>query len=320
MKFYYAPMEGVVGHIYRRAHNAHFNHNHIDKYFTPFIAADQTDVFKTKVLNDILPENNKGLTLIPQILTNNANDFTHTSKKLEQFGYTEINLNLGCPSGTVVSKKKGSGFLAFPEELDRFLEEIFAKRVTEISIKTRLGRDHPEAFYELIEIFNKYPMKELIIHPRIQKDMYKNKPNLEVFKDAMALSKNPICYNGDIFTVEDYQTFTSAFPDVETIMLGRGLLANAGLVDLIEDGMKMDKKTLRAFHDQIYQEYQSVLFGERNVLFKMKEIWFYLIQAFSNSDKYAKKIKKAEKLIDYDIIIASLFNEQEILDSFGHSR
>lgn len=313
MNFYFAPMEGLTGYIYRNAHNAFFNN--IDKYFSPFIVANQSNSFKTKELNDILPENNQGLVLIPQLLTNNAKDFIHTSKKIKQLGYNEINLNLGCPSGTVVSKNRGSGFLSKTKELDAFLEEIFSQAATKISVKTRIGKDQPEEFYNLIEIFNKYPIEELIIHPRIQKDFYKNKPNLNIFKDALTLSKNPVCYNGDIFTVKDYKKFSTNFCSVKTIMIGRGLLANPGLISAIENNTNLEKELLKNFHDKIYEDYKRVLFGDRNVLFKMKELWFYMIRMFSNNAKYAKKIRKSERLHDYNAVVLSLFREQDILEN-----
>ena len=304
-------MEGVTGYIYRNAHNAFFDN--IDKYFAPFIVANQGESFKAREINDILPEHNQGLVLIPQILTNNAKDFIHTLKKIEQLGYDEVNLNLGCPSGTVVSKNRGAGFLSKREELDAFLEEIFTQSSTKISVKTRIGRDQPEEFYELLEIFNKYPMEELIIHPRVQKDYYKNKPNMKIFKEALASSKNPVCYNGDIFTAEDCREFSSAFPGVGTVMLGRGLLTNPGLISNITSGIRPDKDLLKEFHDRIYEDYKGILFGDRNVLFKMKEVWFYMINMFSDNAKYAKKIRKAERLSDYDAAVSSLFREQDFL-------
>ena len=303
-------MEGLTGYIYRNAHKAFFNN--IDKYFSPFIVANQSERFKTKELNDVLPENNQGIVLIPQILTNNAKDFIHTSKKLKFLGYNEINLNLGCPSGTVVSKNRGSGFLAKREELDAFLDEIFSESITSISVKTRIGKDRCEEFYDLIEIFNKYPIKELIIHPRIQKDFYKNKPNMKIFNDALVLSKNPVCYNGDIFTLKDYKGFSTDFPGVDSLMIGRGLIANPGMVSLIESNIKLNKNSLKDFHDKIYEDYKRVLFGDRNVLCKMKELWLYMIPMFTDNAKYAKKIKKANRLSDYEEAVSSLFREQDV--------
>ncbi|MHB8127885.1 MAG: tRNA dihydrouridine synthase [Mobilitalea sp.] len=314
MNFYFAPMEGLTGYIYRNAHNAYFNN--IDKYFSPFIVANQSESFKTKELNDVLPEHNQGIVLIPQILTNNAKDFIHTSKKLKVMGYNEINLNLGCPSGTVVSKNRGSGFLSKKEELDVFLDEIFSGLTTKISVKTRLGKDQPEEFYELVEIFNKYPMEELIIHPRIQKDFYKNKPNLKIFKEALNLSKNPICYNGDIFTGNDYKEFTEVFPSVDTLMLGRGLITNPALISNITNNAKLEKTQLKEFHDKIYEDYRIKLYGDKNLLYKMKEIWGYMILSFSDNAKYAKKIKKAERLSDYNEAVSSLFREQNIIENW----
>jgi len=290
MNYYFAPMEGLTGYIYRNAHKAFFNN--IDKYFSPFIVANQSESFKTKELNDVLPENNKGIVLIPQILTNNAKDFIHTSKKLKQLGYNEINLNLGCPSGTVVSKNRGSGFLEKIDELDMFLDKIFSESITKISVKTRIGKDRCEEFYDLIEIFNKYPIEELIIHPKIQKDFYKNKPNMKIFKEAMVLSKNPVCYNGDIFTLKDYRKIIDYFPDIGSLMLGRGLAANPGMVSLITKDIKLKKDILKEFHGKIYEDYKRILFGDRNVLCKMKGIWCYMITMFTDNAKYAKKIKK----------------------------
>jgi tRNA-dihydrouridine synthase len=311
MKFYFAPMEGLTGYIYRNAHHTFFPN--INKYFSPFIVANQCESFRSRELKDILPENNLGIVLIPQLLTNNAKDFICASKKIQSLGYNEINFNLGCPSKTVVSKHKGAGFLSDKEELDVFFDEIFSQSSTKISIKTRIGMDHPEEFYELISIFNKYPIKELIIHPRTQKDYYQNTPNLKIFKDALVLSKNPVCYNGDIFTVKDYKDFSVGFPEVETLMLGRGLITNPGLVGDILNNTRLEKNILQNFHDKIYEDYQKTLSGDRNVLFKMKELWAYMISIFSNNFQYAKIIKKSQKLYEYNEAVANLFQEQDIL-------
>lgn len=311
MQFYFAPMEGFTGYIYRNAYHAFFGN--VDKYFSPFIVANQSERFKARELNDVLPENNQGLTLVPQLLTNNATDFVHTAKKLGLMGYEAINLNLGCPSGTVVSKHRGAGFLAKRVELDAFLDQIFAQSTIRISLKIRIGKDQPEEFYDLIEIFNQYPIEELIIHPRVQRDLYQGKPNLKIFSDALALSKNPVGYNGDIFTVKDYHAFLAEFPSVDTIMFGRGLLTNPGLVSELSCNPRVEKGLLREFHDQVYTGYKGVLFGDKNVLFKMKALWQYMILLFSDAARYAKLIRKSERLYDYEEAISRLFRERDLM-------
>ncbi|MGU8830827.1 tRNA dihydrouridine synthase [Clostridium perfringens] len=315
MKYYLAPMEGITGFIYRNSYEKFFGG--IDKYFAPFVVPNSSKSLKTKELRDVLPENNKGINLVPQILTNDSEGFILTAKKLKDLGYNEINLNLGCPSGTVVGKKRGSGFLSHREELDKFLEEIFKIDDMKISIKTRLGMDKPEEFYELIKIYNKYPMEELIIHPRTRQDFYGNKPNLEVFKEAISLSKNPVCYNGDIFTLEDHNKLVEEFKEVDKIMLGRGVLANPALMNEILNNEFMDKKVLKEFHDEIFNKYREVFNEDRNAMFRMKELWGYMIYMFSNNKKYAKKIKKAQKVVDYNQAVTSLFLEQDILKGAG---
>ena len=315
MKYYLAPMEGITGYIYRNSYEKFF-HN-IDKYFTPFIVTSKSRKLKSKELRDVLPENNKGMNIVPQILTNDSEGFITTSRILQQLGYNEVNLNLGCPAGTVVSKNRGSGFLAKREELDMFLDEIFKIDNMKISIKTRIGKDSPEEFYELIKIYNKYPLEELIIHPRIQKDFYGNKPNLQVFKDALSLSNNQVCYNGDIFTKDDNNELIKTFPEVKTVMLGRGIIANPGLMNEIENNTFIDKEVLKDFHDEILNKYIELYDEDRNAIYRMKELWGYMIHIFSDNKKYAKKIKKLQKLSDYNEVVLSLFAEQEIIEGSG---
>ena len=315
MKFYLAPMEGITGHIYRNSYEKYF-HN-IDKYFTPFIVPNQSVSLKTKELKDILPQNNKGLNIVPQILTNNAEGFILTANKLKQLGYEEINLNLGCPAGTVVSKKRGSGFLAYPEELDKFLDEIYKIDNMKISIKTRLGKERADEFYKLIEIYNKYPLEELIIHPRTREDFYGNTPNLEVFKDALKLSKHSICYNGDIFTLNSYNKIINEFPEVNKVMLGRGILANPGLIGEIKNNEFANKEIIKMFHDEIFENYTILLNEDKNAMYRIKELWGYMSHIFTNNKKYYKKIKKAQKAIDYKNAVNSLFIEQDIIKGAG---
>lgn len=327
MQLYMAPMEGLTGYVYRNAYQK--NYGNIDKYFTPFINNKKLNY---KEINDILPEHNEGMTVVPQILTNRAEDFCCIAKELEAYGYGEVNLNLGCPSGTVVAKHRGAGFLALPEELDLFLAEIFEKCPLEISIKTRIGKESPEEWDCLLAIYEKYPLKELIVHPRVQKDFYKNTVNLDAFTKAVGVSRHLICYNGDIRSLDDYSRITQRFPVVERVMLGRGIMAapwlpvkikaaaekmemSAACVPQPKGGMEREarkKETLRAFCEDVMQGYLAVMSGERNTLFRMKELWSYLGTSFTEPEKYMKKIRKAQRVSEYEAVVDALFREQEL--------
>ena len=305
MKYYLAPLEGITGYIYRNAYHNCFTD--FDKYFLPFITPHESRSFNAKEKNDLIMEHNQGMYVVPQILTKSAKEFIQITEGLRDFGYQEVNLNLGCPSQTVASKGRGSGFLARPQELNAFLEEIFGKTDMRISLKTRVGKDSYEEWEGLLDIYNQYPLEELIIHPRIQKDFYKNKPNMATFAWAAEHSRNRICYNGDLFTSEDYEEFTKEYPDVELTMFGRGVLKNPGLLGELKGQKRLDKQKLLEFHDRIYQDYTKAFSGDRNVLFKMKEIWSYQIQLFCDAEKFGKKIHKVQHAADYEAIIRELF-------------
>ena len=319
MKFYLAPMEGLTGFVFRNAYQKHFGD--IDTYFTPFINNKKMNY---KEIKDILPEHNKGMHVVPQILTNRAEDFLAIAKELGDYGYESVNLNLGCPSGTVVTKHRGAGFLAVPEELDHFLEEIFADCPLRISVKTRIGINDAGEWERILSIYEKYPMEELIIHPRVQKDFYNNTPDMDAFLYAVENSRHTLCYNGDICSVDDYKAWIqkmegkdrehgsgSTAQHTEHMMLGRGILKNPGLVGELMGHAPITKDQFHAFHDDVLKGYLDVMSGERNTLFRMKELWFYFAKYFTEPEKYVKQIKKTQRVAEYRVIEDNLFREQE---------
>lgn len=311
MKYYLAPLEGITGYIFRNAYFQYFGE--IDKYFTPFISPNQKKICRTREKKDILPENNEGMKVVPQILTNNAEMFLSTVEYLKSFGYYEVNLNLGCPVGTVVSKKKGAGFLSQVDALNAFLDQIFSNTDVKISIKTRIGMESEDEFPVLMNIFNQFPIHELIIHPRTREDYYKNTPDLDAFAYGYKNSSAEVCYNGDIFTKEDSDKMINLFPKLEMMMLGRGILRYPGIIQYIKNDVIMEKLLLKEFHDYLYEAYKENLYGDKTVLFKMKELWSYMIHSFYYDIKIEKKIKKAQKLSEYDVAIRELFSQYELI-------
>lgn len=311
---YMAPMEGVTTYVFRQIFNEYFGG--VDKYFTPFISPTINKCYTDKEFKEFDPENNIGMNVVPQVLTNNADLFLKTAKELENIGYKEVNINLGCPSGTVVSKKRGSGFLSEKDMLDEFLDKIYTECKIDVSIKTRIGRFEPKEFEDLLEIYNKYPISELIVHPRTRQDYYKNEPNLEEFDRAYNESKAKVCYNGNIFSIGDYEKIDKRYKIKDkkqvNIMLGRGLVGNPGLADMIKSKKEYDIKYFKEYHDKLYDAYNTILYGDRAKLFKMKELWLYMICIFDNYEKYWKKIKKSNSLQEYKVWIDKMFNEGSI--------
>lgn len=307
MNFYFAPMEGITGYVFRNAHHACFPS--VDRYYTPFLSPNQNRPMSPKEKRDVLPENNKNIPLIPQILTNNGKQFLQAAQVLADMGYQEVNLNLGCPSATVVTKGKGAGFLAEKEKLRTFLDEIYEKTPIPVSLKTRLGMHDPMEILELLELFRPYPVKEWILHARIREDYYKFEPRLDAFAIAAEQSPFPLCYNGDIFSVSDFQLAQQRFPQISAVMLGRGLLANPALVREIRGGKPCTKEEFLSFHHRICHGYEEIMSGDRNVLFKMKELWAYWENLFEKEEKSLKKIRKANSLAEYHTAVLMLLDQ-----------
>ena len=309
MHIYLAPMEGITTFVYRNAYARYYGG--IDKYFTPFLSNKNLNY---KELNEVSSEHNRNLTVVPQILTNQAEVFLSIAARLADFGYQEVNLNLGCPSGTVVSKKRGAGFLSIPDTLDAFLDEIFEKCPLEISVKTRIGMNSVDEWEKLLSIYRKYPLKELIVHPRLQKEFYERTPHAGAFRTAQEMFPTiPLCYNGDIVSKASYDAVAAELMLIDRIMLGRGVLANPTLPETLKtqslETMPStdDLKKFRAFHDEILEGYKEIMSGDQPVLFRMKELWTYMRKYPKLTDKQLKHIQKCKRIDEYMRIIAGIW-------------
>ena len=306
MKIYFAPLEGITGHIFRNAYNEIYGH--IDKYFAPFISPSEKCPITPRERKEITPENNQGFYLVPQILTCRSEHFIEGARELQAMGYKEINLNLGCPSGTVCAKGKGAGFLPETLALQKFLDDIYSYAGSDgvkISIKTRLGYFNPDEFYDLLDIFNKYPVSELIVHPRIKSDFYKGEPRKEYYAYALEHSKCPLVYNGNIFTVKDYDEYSSSFGvSLDPVMLGRGLISDPSLADKLKGfTAETDFAKFKRLHDAIYHGYQKVMSPDINVLYKMRELWSYWQTLFDGKERDIKRLLKAKKYAEYEDVV-----------------
>lgn len=311
MQLSFAPLEGITNYAFRQSHAKWFGA--ADRYFIPFLVPNQTYKFTSREKKDIAPENNTGLCVVPQLLTNHAEQCVWAIEQLNALGYTEVNLNFGCPSGTVVVKRKGAGFLADLDALDRFLDTVC--KAGAISVKTRLGIEDAQEFAAILAVYNRYPLTEVIIHARVQKDLYQGAVDHAAFSQALSTCKHPICYNGDLFTAQDVTKFCAGFPDVDRIMLGRGWIANPDLGNQIRGKGVLKLTRLRGFHDELYAVYQETLSGETPVLFKMKELWHYQHCLFENSEKILKKIRKAKHLREYEAAVQEMFARPLVVDA-----
>ncbi len=303
MKLYFAPMEGVTPYTYRNTHAEVFGM--CDEYWAPFITPTENERISAKTLRDVLKENNN-TNLKVQVLCNRASAFVEFAKRLKDVGYDEVNLNLGCPSGTVVKKSKGAGALRDKEALDSFLEEIFTNSNIKISIKTRAGFYSYEEFDKLLEIYNKYPLCELIVHPRVREDFYKNTPDMNTFDKAYTNSRAKLCYNGDIVTREDFERIIASYPDLNGVMIGRGAIKNPAIFREIRGGEKLKTEELVTFSKLLEQRYLKVLGSEVYTLHKLKEIWLHMMLNYPDEKKILKSIKKSNKLADLNSAITCL--------------
>lgn len=304
MKLYFAPMEGITTYTYRNTHAEFFGG--CDAYFAPFITPSDNERLSIKSLRDIVPEKNKVKRLVPQVLTNRSDSFLKFEEKLKELGYGEVNINLGCPSGTVVKKNRGSGFLRDPEGIDRFLSEVSEKTTLDVSVKTRTGFLSGEEFDDLLLVYNRHSMGSLIVHPRARADYYNGEPDMSVFENAYRKSSNRLCFNANVFSKENYESISKRFPDLDGVMIGRGALANPAIFREILGGRPAETKELAEFTQVLSERYLEVLGSEVYTLHKLKEIWLYTMWSYPGEKKILKMIKKANHLSDLLRAIKSL--------------
>lgn len=301
MNYYFAPMEGLTDSIYRLQHHRFFGG--VDRYYMPFFSPTIHRTLTSKETRELPRADSVPFTVVPQVMTKCAEDFLWAAEVVRDLGYNEINLNIGCPSGTVVAKGKGSGMLRDLEELTKFFDSIFAVSSLPVTVKTRIGLESPEEFPAVLELYNRYPIKELTIHPRVRKQFYEGQVHREWFTYAMQHSAIPLCFNGDIRTLSDVSVLQEEYPGLNAVMIGRGLIADPGM---LVGGT--DIGTLESFLNALMDDYAVEFASCRNALFRMKENWAYLHDRFTGSDKLWKKMRKTTDAAEFRRLSAELLH------------
>ena len=296
MKLSFAPLEGITSYIYRNTHAEYFGG--CDEYYTPFISPSDNTKIGRKGFRDIIPENNLEVRPVVQVLTNNAVSFLKFCEKLKEYGYDRLNINLGCPSGTVVNKRRGSGLLRELNLLESFLDEIFEKSDIKISIKTRTGFYSSDEFDRLLTLYNKYPLDNLIVHPRCREDFYKGDPCYDAFDKAYESLKNKVIFNGNIFSVDDYKRIIERYPRLEGVMIGRGAVANPAIFREIKGGKKLTTFEMVEFSEILAERYNAILSSDTFTMHKLKEIWIYMMWNFPQEEKVLKTVRRTNKLTE----------------------
>ena len=308
MNYYVAPMEGLTDRVWRQAHQKWFGWAGAPaKYYAPFLSPPENRVLIQKKMAELAPEANPGAPVVPQLLAKDGALAAWMGGQLRQLGYTEVNLNFGCPSGTVTAKGKGSGMLRDLDKLDAFLAALFAEAEGPLTVKTRLGVEKPEEFAAVLEVYNRYPIAELTIHPRVMRQQYRGEADREAFAKALPECRMPVCYNGDLTTVEQLRALEADFPTVQSLMVGRGIIADPALFRQALGGPAATKEELRGYLDDLYHGY-TVLFGSAGcAISRMKGHWFYLIHRFEGSERLEKQLRKLREPWEYETVVNQIF-------------
>ena len=308
MLYYAAPMEGFTDRVWRQTHQKWFGaQGAADRYYAPFISPPENRVLIKKKMAELAPEANPGAPVIPQLLAKDGELAAWMIGQLRALGYTEVNLNLGCPAGTVTAKGKGSGMLRDLAKVDAFLDGVFSRAEGPVSVKTRLGVEKPEEFAAILEIYSRYPISELTIHPRVMKQLYRGQADREAFAACLPACTAPVCYNGDVTTVDDLRALEAGFPGLSGIMVGRGLIADPALLRKAVGGPAASREELRGYHDELYHGYTEAFGMASCAVSRMKAHWFYLIHLFDGADALEKPLRKAREGWEYETVVNQIF-------------
>lgn len=311
MNYYAAPMEGLTDRIWRQVHQKWFGAADAPtRYYAPFLSPPENRVLIPKKMAELAPEANAGTVVIPQLLAKDGELAAWMIGEVRKLGYTEVNLNFGCPSGTVTAKGKGAGMLRDPARLDAFLDAVFSAVEGPVSVKTRIGVQKPEEFAALLDIYNHYPICELTIHPRVMKQLYRGQADRAAFAAALPECQMPVCYNGDVTTPEELHALEAEFPQLSGIMVGRGLIADPALFRRARGGAPASREELRGYCDDLYHGYTEAFGAASCAVSRMKAHWFYLVHRFEGADPLEKPLRKAREGWEYETVVNQIFTRQ----------
>ena len=307
-----SPLQGFTDFRFRNAFHKYFGG--IDTFYAPYIRLNGKMVIKNSYQKDLQPENNTTLEVIPQVMTGDADEFLFVVKYIQSLGYKELNWNLGCPYPMVTKQGMGSGLICNPEKIGHILKRVHEETDVVVSMKMRMGYENAEEILDVFPILDSYPLKNIAIHARIGKQLYKGGVDLDAFQRCVESTKHKLYYNGDITTVAKFTEMKERFPTIDHFMMGRGLIADPFLPIMIKNNTteypKDRWKIFSEFHDTIYQQYDEALSGPTPIKMKMQGFWEYFSQATSNPQKAFKKIKKANNPKAYQQAVREILNNE----------
>ncbi len=305
-----APIQGFTDVTYRNVFSDHFSG--VDEAVAPFISTMGQMRLKPSRIKDVDPENNKTLFVVPQILGNVAKDFIFLADHLYEMGLKKINWNLGCPHSKIAKKKRGSGLLMYPEEIDAFLDTVLSKISNTLSIKLRLGRRSKDEIFKVLPVLDKYPLDEIILHPRTGLQMYEGTSDHDAFAKALLYTRHSLTYNGDITNLNSFHAVQKKFPHIRRFMIGRGILSNPFLAEDIKRIVvkKNQIARLKNFHDDLFDSYEKIFSGPAHLTGRMKGFWSYLGPSFKQSKKPLKNILKTTSIAKYQDMVKRFFKAE----------
>ena len=289
MRILMAPLEGVTDKCYRNCFNDHFPG--LSATLTPFLPIpDRVQRVALRNLDDLCLPGESRVPEIPQLLVSEADSMLIAIEALKRKGFKEVNWNLGCPSKGVVRKGKGSGLLPRTAHILRVLEKVLPRTDMKLSLKVRLGLHHSDELFRLLPSLYELPLNRLILHPRLGIQMYKGAVDIDGFQKALDLYGKPICYNGDIKTLDDFLILKERFPEVEEWMIGRGLVADPFLLEKIlkkplQYISQSDAGTNPFHHKEFYDFLDDLLWRMKGNFSRDIALWNYfkgiLVYSFS---------------------------------------
>lgn len=311
-----SPLQGFTDFRFRNAFNHYFGG--IDTFYAPYIRFNNKLIIKNSYQTDLQIENNTELAVIPQIMTNKADEFLFVVDYIQSLGYTELNWNLGCPYPMVTKRGMGSGLICDPDKIDHILDRVHKETDIIVSMKMRMGYEHAREILDTFPMLDSYPLKSIAIHARIGKQLYKGGVDLDAFQKCIESTKHKLYYNGDITSVAKLKEMQARFPSIDHFMMGRGLIADPFLPSMIKNDTTEYPENrweiFREFHDTIYHQYDAVLSGPTPIKMKMQGFWEFFAQSFSNPHKTFKKIKKANNPRAYQEVVTQIL-KNGLIDS-----
>ena len=305
-KLMLAPMAGITDLAFREIVR---ERQHSMLCFSEMISAKALS-YNDKNTYELLKTSKLDGPLAIQLFGHEPDIMAESAKKIEDMGFSMIDINCGCPAPKIVKNGDGSALMKNPELIHQIVSKIRRSVASSISVKLRLGFD-PESINvsECARLCEEAGADFITIHGRTRDMQYSGKADLTHIKEVKSKISIPVIGNGDVCDNISCQNMLLN-TNCDGIMIGRAALGNPFIFETIKNPNAIIQKKEKM--ETFYRQALKMCENKHNAIKESRMHFLWYLKGYKNAKFYKEKASKVLTIQDVEGLVSEIIMDDNV--------